>query len=52
MKRETYIDNNGFERYEDNCKIVVKKEYTKEEKEVAGELYRTFNIKSNILDNS
>jgi len=40
--RKIYLDNNGFLRYEDNCKLVIKKEYTKEENDVTNELYNTF----------
>jgi hypothetical protein len=40
--RATYTDNNGFLRYEDTGKLVVKKEYTKEENAATNELYNTF----------
>ena len=46
--RETYLDNNGIERYEDNCKIVIKKTYTKEDNERANEIYNTFKTSNTI----
>lgn len=39
--RITYIDNNGFLRYEDNCKLVHQ-----DNKEVLSELYSTFKNKA------
>ena len=46
--RKTYIDNNGIERYEDNCKIVVKKIYTKEDNERVNKINDTFKSASNV----
>lgn len=40
--RKKYIDNNGFLRYEDNCKLV----HTQDNKEVLSELYNTFKNKA------
>lgn len=39
MKRETYIDNNGFIRYEDTCKIVPNQT---DNKDVLSEMYKIF----------
>jgi len=44
--RKTYTDNNGFLRYEDNCKIVQNQP---DNKKVLSELYNTFNVKTKNL---
>jgi hypothetical protein len=51
MIRKTYTDNNGFLRYEDNCKLVVKREYTKEENTITSELYNTFKQQTKTQNN-
>ena len=52
MSRKTYIDNNGFLRYEDNNKIVVKKSYTKQENCITNELYNTFKKHNNRTEHN
>ena len=42
--RKTYIDNNGFERYEDNCKLVTNGKHNTGS---VNEIYNTF-IKNNV----
>ena len=37
--RKTYLDNNGFLRYEDNCKLCHNQP---DQKEVLSEMYRIF----------
>jgi hypothetical protein len=49
MNRKTYRDNNGFLRYEDNCKLVVRKEYTTDCKKILSVLDKFFNKMYNEL---
>ena len=39
MKRSTYFDNNGFERYEDNSKLVLKGNHFYTDNRIGKELF-------------
>lgn len=53
MNRATYIDNNGFLRYEDNCKLVViNRTQSSYDNNISNEIYNTFRCKNKNINNN